>query len=119
MVRNLVGDNEALAFHNAERLISAEKALYIFHEEAIQDAFDHGWLMSQLNSFYGIAHFTVTAGIMLWLYHRRASYPRYRNAIMVATVVALVGYITFPLMPPRLLPSEYGFFDALAKYGSP
>lgn len=118
VVRNLMGDNEALAFQNAELVIDAEKALYIFHEPAIQDAFDHGWLMSQLNSFYGIAHFTVTAGVMLWLYHRRATYPRYRNAIMVTTVVALVGYLTFPLAPPRMLP-QYGFFDALQRYGSP
>ena len=118
MVRNLIRDNEALAFDNADRVVSAEKALYIFHEPAIQKALDHGWLMSQLNSFYGIAHFTVTASIMVWLYHRRARYPRYRNAIMVTTVLALIGYLTFPLAPPRMLP-QYGFFDALVRYGSP
>jgi PAP2 superfamily len=118
LVRNLMGDNEAVAFENAHRIVSAEKALFIFHEPAIQDALDHGWIMAQLNSFYGIAHFTVTAGIMLWLYHRRASYSRYRNAILVTTLVALVGYLTFPLAPPRMLP-EYGFFDAMARYGSP
>jgi len=118
LVRNLMGDNEAVAFVNAERIISAEKSLFIFHEAAIQDALDYRWIMQPLNSFYGIAHFIVTAGLMIWLYHRRASYSRYRNAILVTTLVALIGYLTFPLAPPRMLP-EYGFFDALELYGSP
>lgn len=118
LVRNLMGDNEQVAFRNAERLISAERTLGIFHEEAIQDLFDHGWLLQPLNSFYGIAHFTLTAGLMVWLYHRRSTYHRYRNALIVTTGLALVGYLSFPLAPPRMFP-EYGFFDALDIYGSP
>jgi hypothetical protein len=34
----------------------------------------------------------------------------------VTTALALVGFATFPLMPPRLIP-EWGFVDTLRDYG--
>src|SRR5262249_28575310 len=43
-------------------------------------------------------------------------YPLYRNTLGIATGLALIGFATYPLMPPRLLPASYGFVDTLAKY---
>ena len=36
---------------------------------------------------------------------------------MDTTGLALIGFATYPLMPPRLLPSSYGFVDTLRVYG--
>jgi hypothetical protein len=56
----------------------------------------------------------------------RNDYPRWRNTIAITTSLALVGFILFPLMPPRLLDGycandlagacSYGFVDTLAKF---
>jgi len=37
--------------------------------------------------------------------------------LALATALALIGFATFPLLPPRLLDASYGFVDTLAKYG--
>jgi hypothetical protein len=49
----------------------------------------------------------------------------WRNALAVTTALALIGFITYPLMPPRLLDAHalsagldhgpYGFVDTLAR----
>jgi hypothetical protein len=45
-------------------------------------------------------------------------YRRWRNALALTTGLALIGFATFPLMPPRLLPATYGYVDTLRTYGS-
>ncbi len=41
------------------------------------------------------------------------------DALAATTALALIGFALYPLMPPRLLPSSYGFVDSLAVFGSP
>src|SRR5262249_36699008 len=43
-------------------------------------------------------------------------YPLWRNTLAWATGIALIGFMFYPLMPPRLMPASYGFVDTLAKY---
>ncbi len=45
-------------------------------------------------------------------------YPLWRNTLAFTTGFALIGFATFPLMPPRLLPVSYGFVDTLDKFGA-
>lgn len=42
---------------------------------------------------------------------------RWRNILAVLTILALAGFAWYPLMPPRLMPSSYGFVDTAARYG--
>ena len=35
---------------------------------------------------------------------------------VLTTFLGLVGFVLWPLMPPRLLPESYGFVDTLAQY---
>ena len=59
------------------------------------------------NYFYGSLHFIVTGGVTIYLYRKWSDdYPRWRNTLGIATGLALIGFIFFPLMPPRLLPSQ-------------
>ena len=112
LTRNLFGSAEIAAdgvpheaFRNAETIIRLEQALGLYIEPTVQSWFvDMRWLVQGLNSFYGIAHFAVTIGVLVALFVRRPDlYPRARTAIVVTTCVAIVGYALFPLMPPRLL----------------
>jgi len=92
------------AYSNARHLVSWEKALRIFHEQAVQDALMASyWFIKVMNVVYGTLHFVVTAGLLIWVYRRRHGAYRYlRNLLGLTTFLALLGYWAFPLAPPRL-----------------
>ena len=122
VIRNTQGSatvSAAHAFNNARHVIRWERALGMFHEESIQDAF-LGWrpFIQFWNLFYGTFHFVVTVVALVLLFRRFPDrYPRWRNTLAATTGLALIGFATYPLMPPRLLPSVYGFVDTLKVYG--
>ena len=124
VIRNTQGSaavSEAHALRNALRIIDWERALGIYQEEAIQQAF-LGWrlFIEFWNVFYGTFHFIVTVFALVLLFRRFPErYRRWRNTLAAATAVALVGFAVYPLMPPRLMPESFGFVDTLAVFGSP
>ncbi len=125
------------AFRNALSVIRWEKDLGIFREHAVQNRFlGHSFVLRFFNVFYGTAHFAVTIGAFIWMYKRAPQrFVRWRNALAFTTLVALIGFSLFPLMPPRLLNDQgrYGgsrlvaeqhvaaadmnFVDTLERYG--
>jgi hypothetical protein len=127
------GRSAVIAYHHARGVIRIERDLWIYHEQQVQRFFLHhlGWATHAFfdlwNLWYGSAHFIVTAGVVIWLFRRDpARYTLWRNTLAVATALALIGFATFPLMPPRLLDfpfpniaphHPYRFVDTLAKYG--
>lgn len=117
-VRNSNQGDEAVAFRNAVRVMDLQRGLGIFIEQTAQDwALAFRPLIVAANYFYGSLHFVVTIGAAVFLYCRFPDdYPRLRNTIGIATALALIGFVFFPLMPPRLLGSRYGFVDTLALY---
>ena len=122
VVRNTQGSasvSAATAFANAREVIRAEEALNLYFEEGLQEAFlDWRPFIQLWNLFYGTFHFVVTVAALVLLFRRfPARYPRWRNALAATTGLALVGFATYPLMPPRLLPASYGFVDTLRVYG--
>jgi hypothetical protein len=121
-VRNTQGSaavSAGKAFANARRVIDWERALGMYHEESIQELFlDARWFISFWNVFYGTAHFVVTVGALVLMFRTMAHrYPLWRNTLAFTTALALIGFATFPLMPPRLLPPGYGFVDTLRVVG--
>ncbi|HEY1119765.1 MAG TPA: phosphatase PAP2 family protein [Acidimicrobiales bacterium] len=120
-VRNLFGSqgtgediDASVAFEHARQIIDLERTLGLYFEASLQrwylDLPAMG-LIRVWNIFYGTAHFVVTAGALLWLYRTdKARYPRWRNTLLVTTAVAIVGFASYSLMPPRLLddPGKYG-----------
>ncbi len=107
------------AFRHARQVIGAQRLLGINHEESIQDLF-LGWepFISFWNVFYGTAHFVVTVGTLVYLFRKVPErYPLWRNTLALTTGLALVGFALYPLMPPRLLPGDYGFVDTLRVVG--
>lgn len=115
------------AFTNARRVIALERNLGLYVEETIQDAFlGYRFFLQIWNVFYGTLHFWITGYALIYLFRKQpARYSLWRNTIIFATLLALIGFSWFPLMPPRLLDScgqfgacaSYGFVDTLASYG--
>jgi hypothetical protein len=125
LVRNRFGSatvDSIEAFNNAIRIIDIEKTLGIFNEAIIQSWFlGVPLVLRALNIFYGSFHFVLTAAVLIWLAWRHPrAYPTWRNTIMIATGLALVGFALFPLMPPRLLcDCAYGAGPIAAATGLP
>ncbi len=79
-IRNTQGSarvGQLHAFNNAKKIIEAERAMRIFVEESVQQAFlGARWFMRSLNIFYGTGHFLVTLGALAWTYlHLPAAIP--------------------------------------------
>lgn len=124
-VRNVHGNNlldpPPHALDHAKQVIAMERALGLFQEARLQDWAEHFTpLVVAANYFYGSLHFVVTIFTGIFLYRRWSDdYPRFRNMLGITTAVALVGFLLYPLTPPRLLEMygvDYGFTDTLAKY---
>jgi membrane-associated phospholipid phosphatase len=74
------------------------------------------WLATLSTWTYWTSEFTVLTLALLWLYLRRhESFPRFRNALLLANVIGLAGYVLMPTAPPRLL--GLGFVDDHHKDG--
>jgi len=121
VVRNVQGSvlSVTTANDNALDIVELQKTLHIFNEQAIQEFFlPNDGFIKALNIYYGTAHFVVTIGVLFWLFHLKTErYHRYRNIIFATTGLALIGYMSYPLTPPRLLPASYGFVDTLRTIG--
>lgn len=122
-IRNVSKSRPSVAFDNALRIMQWQRDLGINHEKLIQD-----WSLNFLplivvaNYFYGIAYIVCTISILVWLYRRHTDdYPLWRNTLVFGTLLGLVGFATFPLMPPRLLDvmgdgQVFGFVDTMVRY---
>jgi membrane-associated phospholipid phosphatase len=120
-VRNSVSADPTPALHHARNLIHWEHLLGIYHEETLQRwALHFEPLIVSMNYVYGSLHFVVTAGVGIYLFRQWSDdYPKWRNTLAITTGLALIGFYTWPLMPPRLLDANgfhTGFVDTLAKY---
>ncbi len=107
------------AHSNAHLLVSIEKDMFIYHEQAIQQLFlGAHWFIKAINVYYGTLHFIITAGLLIWLYSKRHdAYRRLRNLLGATTFLALIGYWAFPLAPPRLYLQCDGDIPALGPEG--
>ncbi len=122
-IRNLTQSTPRRAYANAVKLINLEKAIGIFREQAMQDwAVQFAPLVILSNYFYGAAYIIVTIAALVYLFRRFPDdYRFWRNALLALTLLALIGFAFFPLMPPRLLDIRgdgrvWGFVDTLVKY---
>jgi hypothetical protein len=97
-------------------VVSAERFLGLFHEQAVQAAFiSSDPVTDAFNAYYGGTHFLIPAFVLAWLLFRHPGhYGRARTALAVITAAAFVCFRLFPVAPPRLLPARFGIQDMLA-----
>jgi hypothetical protein len=107
------------AHRNAHWLVDAEKTLFIYHEQSIQQVFlGATWFIKVMNVYYGTLHFIITAGLLIWLFAKRhGAYRLMRNLLGATTGLALIGYWAFPLAPPRLYSQCDGNIPVLGEDG--
>ena len=77
---------------------------------------DHSHVLaSSLAWTYWNSEFTVVGLALLWVYLRRnESFVRFRNTILLANVIGLIGYVLLPTAPPRMY-GDFGFVDSLGQ----
>jgi hypothetical protein len=126
VVRNQFGSaggDPGPAFGHALDIIDLEKWLHLYFEPHVQEWYldlPGNGLIRAWNVYYGIAHFAVTLGALVWLFRRDpVRYPLWRNTLALTTCLAVVGFAAYSLMPPRLLddPSEFGACQLYAPDG--
>ncbi|HET7857271.1 MAG TPA: phosphatase PAP2 family protein [Gaiellaceae bacterium] len=120
VVRGLADRSDTAAFDNARGIVDFERRATGLWELSLQS-----WAQSShsvavsMQWTYWLSQFAVVGIALLWVYLRRHdSFTRFRNVLMLANVVGLVGYVLLPTAPPRMLP-EFGFVDTLATLGAP
>ena len=142
-VRNTFGSAGAVsegainvAYEHARDIIRYQDAIRLWFEPELQrwylDLPGRGGIRFW-NIYYGTAHFIVTVVALVVLFRKDPKrYPTWRNTLAAMTAVALIGYASYSLMPPRLLDDSslygacrdkpancngYGMVDTLADYG--
>jgi hypothetical protein len=108
-----VHPSASVAYRHAVHVVHFERDTWTFWERTMQQPFlHHRALLTAMEAYYGVAHFAVPAIALILLYVRHpGKYRHWRNVFAWLLVLALVGFIVYPLMPPRLLPGRFGFVD--------
>lgn len=114
IVRGIVDQRPpSLAFSHGFRVVHFERQLtHRLYELTLQHFVDHQRVLETLVSWtYWNSEFTVVGITVLWVYLRRNdAFYRFRNSILLANILGLVGYAVWPTAPPRML--GLGFADS-------
>ena len=111
-------DFEATALANASTIISLEKSLGFYWEPHWQ-----AWAITSaralvvfFNWVYIITFWPIILGTALVLYFaNRPRYRYYRNIVLFSFGFALLGFMLFPLAPPRMVAEH--FVDTIKAFG--
>lgn len=117
LVRGIADRDPLGAFENGRLIIDFESRLHALVEVDLQRVIlsTGDWLVQAVNWTYWNSQFTVVGIALLWVYFRRNdSFLRLRNTLLLANVLAFVGFVVMPTAPPRFFP-EWGFVDTLAQ----
>jgi PAP2 superfamily len=84
--------------------VAVERSLHVFVERQVQDAAGAiPGLPGTLGLLYLTLHLAVTGCCLIWLHRRHPSaFPFVRTTLVLASGLALIGYVFFPTAPPRL-----------------
>jgi membrane-associated phospholipid phosphatase len=118
-VRGLTDRNPSKAFANGWRVLDFEQhTTHHIFELTLQKLAESSRVLTDAVAWtYWNSEFTVVGLALLFVYLRRNdAFTRFRNAILIANVLGLVGYVLLPTAPPRMFPS-LGFLDTLDSFG--
>ena len=112
--RGLEAGGASVAVHHARMIASLERSLHVFVEAGVQHA-ARGLpgLIGTLGALYLTLHLVGTGTYLLWLHRRRpAAFPLVRTTLLIASGLALIGYVAFPTAPPRM--AALGIADTIS-----
>jgi membrane-associated phospholipid phosphatase len=118
LVRGVADRNEAKAFSDGLGVINFEKHAHALFELSLQRVVDSSHFLATMTYWtYWLSQFMVLGLALLWIYLRHTDYfARFRNTILLANAIGLIGYVLVPTAPPRMYP-DFGFQDTLALFG--
>jgi membrane-associated phospholipid phosphatase len=119
VARGVADRSPSVAFDNARGVIDFERRATGLWELSLQSWTESFHLLGVLTSWtYWLSQFAVVGLSLLWVYFRHYDhFIRFRNLLMLANLLGLVGYVLLPTAPPRYFP-ELGFVDTLAAVGT-
>jgi membrane-associated phospholipid phosphatase len=119
IVRGAADRDVVTAFRNGEWVAKTENGLGALFEPALQRVVDTSSILVTLTSYtYWLSQFAVVGATLLWVYFRHHDrFPAFRNWIIGANLVGLLGYLLVPTAPPRMFP-EWGNIDILGLYSA-
>ena len=119
IVRGAADRDATVAFENGLKIADIERRLGALFELSLQGFLSSSRLLIELTSWtYWLSQFAVLGIALLWVYLRRTeSFTPFRNTILLANAIGLIGYFALPTAPPRMFP-HLGFVDTLAQFSS-
>ncbi|MGZ4290492.1 MAG: phosphatase PAP2 family protein [Gaiellaceae bacterium] len=112
LVRGVADRNPARAIANGYHVVDIETGVFNrLYELTFQQFVEQRHLLETAVQWtYWNSEFTVVGLTLLWVYLRRhEAFHGFRNSILLANVIGLIGYFVMPTAPPRLL--GVGFVD--------
>jgi len=112
LARGLADRNPSKAFANGQAVVNFETHVtHRLYELTFQNFVDQRHLLETIVTWtYWNSEFTVVGLAVLWVYLRRhEAFIGFRNSILLANVIGLIGYVFVPTAPPRML--GVGFVD--------
>jgi hypothetical protein len=106
-VRHLVNHDNGKALVNGLKVISLEQRFtHHLFELTIERIADSSSLLLTATAWtYWNSEFTVIGLTLLWVYLRRhEAFGRFRNTILLANIIGLVGFLLMPTAPPWMFP---------------
>ena len=119
VARGAADHSVSRAYANGEWIISFQRRLGSMMELSLQRAVDSSSILIQATSYtYWLSQFAVVGIALLYVYFKAHDrFFRFRNTLILANLIGLIGYVTFPTAPPRMFPQD-GFSDTLAQYAA-
>jgi len=119
-VRSLTEGDRSRAIVNGLRVISLERRVthHLFELTVERIADSSSLLLTAAAWTYWNSEFTVIGLTLLWVYLRRHDhFARFRNTILLANLIGLVGFVLMPTAPPWKFPDK-GFVDGVNHSGA-
>ena len=119
IARGIADRDPAATISNGLKVMDIERHANAFYELTFQHLVNSSHTLSVFASLtYWNSEFTVVGLALLWVYLRRNDqFVNFRNWILTANVIGLIGYVALPTAPPRMFP-DFGFIDTLNDFGS-
>ena len=116
IIQGIAPAHRGLAFANGRGIHRIQVDLRIDLDAPVNHLVnDHIWLALTTGYYYDTLHYLVTPSVLLFVYTRhRDVYGRYRSALILASMSALVIFYALPVAPPRFVVP--GIIDTLVKH---
>lgn len=119
VARGAADRSVSAAFENGREIIEFQHQTGSLIELPLQHLVEgSAFLIAATSYTYWLSQFAVVGVTLLWVYFRHHErFADFRNWLIAANLVGLIGYVLLPTAPPRMFP-EWGFTDVLAEHAS-